>query len=67
MSSTPLIMSVALEPKTTADKEKMGIALSKLAQEDTSKYLGSSRTTSTISKILQSREVFWSARQTYLA
>jgi elongation factor G len=34
MSSTPLIMSVALEPKTKADKEKMDIALSKLAQED---------------------------------
>ena len=27
-------MSVALEPKTKGDKEKMGIALSKLAQED---------------------------------
>ena len=27
-------MSVALEPKTKADQEKMGIALSKLAQED---------------------------------
>jgi elongation factor G len=34
MSSTPLIMSVALEPKTKADQEKMRIALSKLAQED---------------------------------
>ncbi len=34
MSSTPLILSVALEPKTKADQEKMGIALSKLAQED---------------------------------
>ena len=34
MSSTPLIMSVALDPKTKADQEKMGIALSKLEQED---------------------------------
>jgi elongation factor G len=30
----PLILSVTVEPKTTADQEKMGIALSKLAQED---------------------------------
>jgi elongation factor G len=30
------VISVAIEPKTTADQEKMGIALSKLAQEDPS-------------------------------
>jgi elongation factor G len=34
MSFTPLTMSVALEPKTVADQEKMVVALSKLAQED---------------------------------
>ncbi|NOX92461.1 MAG: elongation factor G [Gammaproteobacteria bacterium] len=30
------VISVAIEPRTTADQEKMGIALSKLAQEDPS-------------------------------
>jgi elongation factor G len=30
------VISVAVEPKTTADQEKMGIALGKLAQEDPS-------------------------------
>jgi elongation factor G len=30
------VISVAVEPKTKADQEKMGIALSKLAQEDPS-------------------------------
>ena len=30
------VISVAIEPKTTVDQEKMGIALSKLAQEDPS-------------------------------
>ncbi|MDH5785456.1 MAG: elongation factor G [Chromatiales bacterium] len=30
------VISVAVEPKTTADQEKMGVALSKLAQEDPS-------------------------------
>lgn len=30
------MISVAVEPKTKADQEKMGIALSKLAQEDLS-------------------------------
>ncbi len=30
------VISVAVEPRTTADQEKMGIALSKLAQEDPS-------------------------------
>jgi len=30
------VISVAIEPKTTADQEKMGVALSKLAQEDPS-------------------------------
>ena len=30
------VISVAVEPKTTADQEKMGIALSRLAQEDPS-------------------------------
>ena len=30
------VISVAIEPKTTADQEKMGIALGKLAQEDPS-------------------------------
>ena len=34
MTSAPLIMSVVVEPKTKADQEKMGVALSKLAQED---------------------------------
>ena len=28
------VISVAVEPKTKADQEKMGIALGKLAQED---------------------------------
>ncbi len=30
------VISVAIEPRTTADQEKMGVALSKLAQEDPS-------------------------------
>jgi elongation factor G len=30
------VISVAIEPKTTVDQEKMGVALSKLAQEDPS-------------------------------
>ena len=30
------VISIAIEPKTTGDQEKMGIALSKLAQEDPS-------------------------------
>ncbi|MGV8397292.1 elongation factor G, partial [Pseudomonas aeruginosa] len=30
------VISVAVEPKTKADQEKMGIALGKLAQEDPS-------------------------------
>ena len=30
------VISVAVEPKTRADQEKMGVALSKLAQEDPS-------------------------------
>jgi len=30
------VISVALEPKTKADQEKMGVALNKLAQEDPS-------------------------------
>ena len=30
------VISVAVEPKSKADQEKMGIALSKLAQEDPS-------------------------------
>jgi len=30
------VISVAVEPKTKADQEKMGMALSKLAQEDPS-------------------------------
>ena len=30
------VISVAVEPKTKADQEKMGVALSKLAQEDPS-------------------------------
>jgi elongation factor G len=30
------VISVAIEPKTTTDQEKMGVALSKLAQEDPS-------------------------------
>ena len=30
------VISVAVEPKTTADQEKMGVALGKLAQEDPS-------------------------------
>ncbi len=30
------VISVAVEPKTRADQEKMGIALGKLAQEDPS-------------------------------
>ena len=30
------VISVAIEPKTKADQEKMGIALGKLAQEDPS-------------------------------
>ena len=34
MSITPFIISVAVEPKTKADQEKMGMALAKLAQED---------------------------------
>jgi elongation factor G len=34
MSSGFLLMSVAVEPKTKADQEKMGMALAKLAQED---------------------------------
>jgi len=34
MSINPFIMSVAVEPKTKADQEKMGMALAKLAQED---------------------------------
>ena len=34
MTPSPLIMSVAVEPKTKADQEKMGLALAKLAQED---------------------------------
>jgi len=34
MSVLPLIVSVAVEPKTKADQEKMGMALAKLAQED---------------------------------
>src|ERR1700754_789121 len=34
MTPTPRIMSVAVEPKTKADQEKMGLALAKLAQED---------------------------------
>ena len=34
MSPAPLIMSVAVEPKTKVDQEKMGMALAKLAQED---------------------------------
>jgi len=34
MSSGFLLMSVAVEPKTNADQEKMGMALAKLAQED---------------------------------
>jgi translation elongation factor EF-G len=28
------VISVAIEPKTKADQEKMGVALGKLAQED---------------------------------
>ena len=35
MISAPLIVSVAVEPKTGADQEKMAQALTKLAQEDT--------------------------------
>jgi elongation factor G len=34
MNFMPLIISVAVEPKTEADQEKMGMALAKLAQED---------------------------------
>jgi elongation factor G len=30
------VISIAVEPKTKADQEKMGISLSKLAQEDPS-------------------------------
>jgi elongation factor G len=30
------VISIAVEPKTKADQEKMGLALSKLAQEDPS-------------------------------
>ena len=35
------VISVAVEPKTKADQEKMGIALSKLAQEDPSSRVSS--------------------------
>ncbi len=36
MESPEPVISVAIEPKTKADQEKMGVALSKLAQEDPS-------------------------------
>ena len=41
MSSEPVLIEVAIEPKSRADQEKMGVALNRFAQEDPSFHVAS--------------------------